>query len=358
MKYDSFPPLPSYSPRSRITSPATEKARLIVRSAWRSLLHLCLLLALVPLFGCSRPTPPPPERLTIATPRVIAAALLVIAAQRGLFTAQGLEVTLIPSDTSPEALSLLASGKADGATAADMVVAESAFHARDFRIVAAIDHSDSIRCVARTDRGIRSPADLRGKRLGIIPGTSSEYYADLFLHVNNLTFADVTPILFGVKELKAAFLKGEVDAVVVWSPAAGEIASPPPPTVSWPVQEGYPLIFVLSVSRHLAEQRPATLERLVRGLAAAEELVERDPQGCREILAQWLGVTPAYLAAAWKDHDFGVYLDRALMINLEEQARWFIQRRRVNAVTIPNFLEFITFGPLERVRPEAVTIIR
>jgi len=46
------------------------------------------------------------------------------------------------------------------------------------------------------------------------------------------------------------------------------------------------------------------------------------------------------------------------MLGLEETARWLIQHGRTAIPDMPNFLDFIAFGPLESARPESASIIR
>jgi len=103
---------------------------------------LCLLLALA---GCGdSPPAASPERLTLAVSRSTNAALVIIAAEQGLFRAAGLDVTLVPTDFGGDAMALLQAGQVDGAVASDSVFVTAALQAAasDLRLIAAIDQVD------------------------------------------------------------------------------------------------------------------------------------------------------------------------------------------------------------------------
>ena len=70
------------------------------------------------------------------------------------------------------------------------------------------------------------------------------------------------------------------------------------------------------------------------------------------------GMEQKYLAERWPDFTFAITLDQALVINLEDQARWAIRSGLTKSSTVPNFLNYIDAAPLARVRPRAVTLIQ
>ncbi|POP04430.1 ABC transporter substrate-binding protein, partial [Salmonella enterica] len=63
-----------------------------------------------------------------------------------------------------------------------------------------------------------SVADLKGKRIALQKGSSSNYLLVQLLRRANLTVQDIQPIYLPPAEARAAFESGAVDAWVVWDP--------------------------------------------------------------------------------------------------------------------------------------------
>jgi NitT/TauT family transport system substrate-binding protein len=64
------------------------------------------------------------------------------------------------------------------------------------------------------------------------------------------------------------------------------------------------------------------------------------------------------LGAVWDSHTFGVSLDQALLLALEDESQWAIKSGLTNAKKVPNYLDFIHLDGLQAVKPEAVRIVR
>ena len=65
---------------------------------------------------------------------------------------------------------------------------------------------------------LQTVADLKGKRLAFVRGSSSHLFVAQRLAEAGLTFADVKPVYLQPAEARAAFLSAAVDAWAVWNP--------------------------------------------------------------------------------------------------------------------------------------------
>ena len=70
---------------------------------------------------------------------------------------------------------------------------------------------------------IRSPADLKGKRIGFVKATTAQYFLLRMLEQQGLTFADIEPIALSPQDGLAAFGRGALDAWVIYG-VQGSIA--------------------------------------------------------------------------------------------------------------------------------------
>ena len=57
--------------------------------------------------------------------------------------------------------------------------------------MASIGLSTGNKIVARKDRNILKPSDLKGKRIGFSPNTTSDYFLDMFLLANTISRSEV-----------------------------------------------------------------------------------------------------------------------------------------------------------------------
>ena len=79
-------------------------------------------------------------------------------------------------------------------------------------------NGDGEAIVAKTESGIASVADLRGKKIAVARGTSAHNLLIAALEANGLTFADVTPEYLPPADAAAAFASDAVDAWSIWDP--------------------------------------------------------------------------------------------------------------------------------------------
>jgi hypothetical protein len=84
--------------------------------------------------------------------------------------------------------------------------------------------------------------------------------------------------------------------------------------------------------------------------------IAAEPAQARAILQRRLGLDDA--AAAWvlPDMDYALELRQSLIRSLEQQARWALRAGHASG-TFPNYLEYMRPGPLEAVRPAAVSVV-
>lgn len=68
------------------------------------------------------------------------------------------------------------------------------------------------------DSGIRSVADLRGRKVALNKGSNVHYFLVKLLEKHGLRYADVQPVFLAPADARAAFEKGSIDAWVIWDP--------------------------------------------------------------------------------------------------------------------------------------------
>jgi len=82
----------------------------------------------------------------------------------------------------------------------------------------AVTHGDVNNQVVLVPKGspARSLADLKGKRVGYVRATTSQYFLIKMLESVGLSWADITPVAIGVSDGAAAFSSGSLDAWAIY----------------------------------------------------------------------------------------------------------------------------------------------
>jgi len=320
-----------------------------------------VLLGVLATWGCqSREEPKqqgPPLKISLALAPFPYSGLIAIADDKGFFKDCGLEVLIKEFPYGFATLEALSRGEAQMAMANDLVFAAKINDDPSLRAVASISLANTNEIVARKDRNIQEPSDLRGKKIGFISNTSSEYYLTTFLLVNNLSPSEVTAVSLAPARIIEAIIGGEVDAVSGWDTDVyrvkkhlGENA------VSWPSQNNQDWHWLL-VTRESLTQTPEPIKRFLGALIKAENfLLDHEDEAKGIIIRKW-GFDPEFMREVWDKTRLNVSLNQSLITSLENFAKWRMNKEG-KAGEPPNFLNYIYIGALEETDPKAVTIFR
>ncbi len=324
------------------------------------LLFLAVFSALLHV-GCKQRQEEAPKSASVALCRSTTALLpMVVAESQGFFAEQGLAVTVRESIMGKEALESMLRGECDLATAAEPPVVEYAQQLDDFRLLAALQSSDNLnRIVARADRGIARPEDLRGKRIGTTKGTAPHYFLELFLAKHGLKSQDVAIVFMESGELLGALTSGQVDAVSMTNNVVTQAQQALQGNAVLLEEPGlYRNYYLLLATTNLLEKRPEVAVRFLRALAQAEEFIRQRPE---EALASALGshgqkVSPAEIKELLVDYQYQLTLEHGMLMGLEDMGRWMVAREGSGQRPVSNFLNLIAAEPLRTVNPEGVRL--
>ncbi len=298
------------------------------------------------------------EKVSLAAIRSAFAAPWFVAEAKGLFADEGLDATLVPYPSGVEALEAMFSGQVDFGASGDVPLAITAVEGRPFRILATVvESSRAVRIVARKDRGILVPSDLKGKRIGRMPHTSNDFYLHRFLAVSRIDLDEVHLLAVSAEGAVEALLRGEVDALsaqphhaVVAQERLGSRAT------VFEDQDLYLLVGNIVATPEFSASHPQTSKKVLRALRRADAYLADHPDEARALTESRLGIDARLLRLEWKDARFVTKLDQSLILGLEDQARWIMEERGRNPADIPNFMRYIRPDELKALAPDAVTI--
>jgi ABC-type nitrate/sulfonate/bicarbonate transport system substrate-binding protein len=329
----------------------------------RALIGAGMAALLAPLQGCHRNAAAPAEampKLRIATPLVPHAGLVHLASAQGFFREQGLDVTLLPQTHGKAALAALLGGQADLAVAADVPVVVEVLKGAPLSIVASVaSASNELAVLGRVDRGIRSPGDLGGRRIGVTLGTSGEYFLWALLVRHRIAPQSLQLVDLPPARLIDALRDGLVDGIAAWQPVRHEAELAfGDAIVALHAPDAYAQRYVLVGLRDAVQARQQVLRRLLRALTQAETFAHADPGPAKAALAGLIKLGTGSLDPSWQDMSYAVEQPQAQLVTLEDVATWAMARGYAPAQPMPNFLAHLSLDALLAVDQARVTVVR
>lgn len=219
-----------------------------------------------------------------------------IAERKGMFDQEGVSVRLHIIQGDPEREASLVSGKLDaiGMTVDNLVVLRNG--GIDVRAVYKYDSSagaDGI--VARKE--LRSLADLKGKKVGWAPGSTSHFFLAVALKRVGLRTTDLDNIALSADDAGAAFAAGHLDAAATWEPWLSKAQEGGKGKVLLTTRELPIIEDVLFFRGDVLAARRDEVKRLVRACFRAVEYWKAHPDEAVEIISKKLGIPPADVQA-------------------------------------------------------------
>lgn len=300
------------------------------------------------------------DKVTLAYVNTTHAILAGVALNQGYYRREGLDVASRLHSFGKSALGDVLEGKADFATAADLPIMMAIMEGEKISIVATIQTSNKDNAiVARKASGIRRPADLKGKKIAAALGTTSDFFMEAFLVAHRIDPKDVKKVDLKPELLRDALMNGDVDAVSAFQPFLIQIQKNLRDRIVWFYDKKiYTWTFSVVAKQEFIRKNPEKVKKLLRALVKAEEFVNRNPVQAQKIVADFSGLDIGSVREIWSHMSFKVSLDQSLVLALEDESRWAINRGIISRRKIPNYLDFIYFDGLESIKPNGVRILR
>ncbi|KAI1136313.1 periplasmic binding protein-like II [Hypoxylon sp. FL0543] len=190
------------------------------------------------------------------------------------------------------------------------------------------------RIVANKKSGISSLEDLKGKRVGALRTTSSEYFVQTYLATVGLKPADYTVVngLGCLEEPCAAntfpaMLKsGSIDAIGMWEPSVelGAEALGPDAIVFGGNQTVYREIYNLATTSEKLDDpdKRAEIVQFLKALKQAEDVFQNDPAKVIGRAAEAVGTDSTLLEAVWPVHRWHVQVPTDMLDVLVEEDKF------------------------------------
>ncbi|WP_458757540.1 ABC transporter substrate-binding protein [Afipia sp. TerB] len=195
---------------------------------------------------------------------------------RGSFDKQGLELELRQFNTGLEIFQALIGGSLDVLATGAVL---SNFPARGQGKVFLINDIEvaTAQLWVRSDQGIKTFADLKGKRIATATGTTAHVFLDKALRANKVDPKDVQLVNQNMSAAVTAFISGSVPAVALWVPFNVTVRDKVPGAVKLADASAYypqaAIIGGWAARNDYYGGNQETLAKLIRGWAEANDYI-------------------------------------------------------------------------------------
>ncbi|MGC0365929.1 taurine transport system substrate-binding protein [Rhodococcus sp. 27YEA15] len=205
---------------------------------------------------------------------------------------------------------------------------------------------DNEALVARNDTGIKTVADLRGKKIGTAFASTAHYSLLAALNQAGLGAQDVQLVDLQPQASLAAWQRGDIDAVYTWLPTLDELRKDGTQLISSRelATAGKPTLDLGVVATKFAGDHPDVVDIWRQNQSRALETIETDPDAAAKAVAAELSTTTDDAASQLRQ---GVFLTPAqisspewlgtegapgnLAVNLHSAAQFLAEQKQIDA---------------------------
>lgn len=262
------------------------------RSVLKGLGASALLGAVATVFPRVGEAQPKLSKMTIFTGTTPQFANLYVAHERGFFEKEGLPVEVTMFSSGSVASEAFQAGRGNVIYCGDTPALRLWTRNAGIGLCTGASYGHYSIVVAR--KGINTPADMRGKKVGVLMGSTAEYFVKLYLASANVDPKEVELINLQGAEMVTGIVRKDIDAFVLWEPFGTRAMQASPDVQIVTTGEKYFLEWVLnSTTADYAKSNPNECMAYVRGLNAASKWCMQNRKETTQIVAKYLKLDPA-----------------------------------------------------------------
>lgn len=308
----------------------------------KKILALLMLVALA-VAGCSSSTPSkkdePAKTGANADKRVVRLAIqpsaafvpLVIAREKGWIDESmkkmGVTVKWTDFESGPPMNESFAAGQQDIGVIGDVPSVAAIAAGQKNVFIAAADGGPSYAMLVADDSGIKSVADLKGKKIGLTIGSTAQNLAGKLLAKAGLDIKkDVQVINISTGDAQTVLLNKNVDAVVIWEPNVSRLdATDKIHILTHGGDIGFPGVNVVFARQEFVKANPDIVKAYLKEYWRATKEYEKNPKEYAELLSKYFKLDPGLVAKAASKYAYVLKFDKAEVDGLQDTVSFLIQ---------------------------------
>lgn len=252
------------------------------------------------------------------------------------FMPEGMTVEVIPFESPTEGKNAVVTRSVDfGAFGIAAGILGAAAREPVVVIGSACDRGMAV--VARRDGPINVLADLRGRRVGIWPGSTQEVFIRERLRMEGMTIRDIQSIRVSFSEMHAALARGDIDAYVGAEPGPGiSVVSGIGKIVEFPYSTPMGTLNMIFATHHETTQRNAQLcATMMRVHRRASEFAQNNRAAAIEMAVARLGMNREALAVSIENVELNWRMSPEMIERSRTYAQHMLELQQIRA--LPDF---------------------
>jgi len=224
---------------------------------------------------------------------------MFIGAEKNIFTKHGIDARMKVVDTGTDMVNAMHNGEAQIGDMSVTTFLKAVHSGEPFKVIGIImndatrDNADEpLAIVTRRGTGIDAGkiSDLKGKRIGLARGQTSDEYFKMVLRRAGMKYEDLTiENIWSQFGLAPALKDGKVDAVVSWEPYVTAVLEQVPDSFLV-IRGGHHMSYVMVATAHgpTVASRPEVVRNFAAALAGASHYTRNHREESVEIFAKWV----------------------------------------------------------------------
>ncbi|MCB0536038.1 MAG: aliphatic sulfonate ABC transporter substrate-binding protein [Bacteroidetes bacterium] len=182
--------------------------------------------------------------------------------------------------------------------------------------------------LVRKETDINSIADLKGKKIAVLSGTSSHYGVLKLLNDNNISESDLSIIDMAPVDAKIAFESDQIDAWAVWPPFVEQQEISGKGRVL-PKGDVY-IHSIMAVDEDFMKSYPIVFKKIDSVFNESKIWIINHEVEAIDIMAEVLNIDRAVIDRAWAKHDWSVILNKKILDDIQNKADFLVERKKIN----------------------------
>jgi ABC-type nitrate/sulfonate/bicarbonate transport system substrate-binding protein len=250
---------------------------------------------------------------------------MFIGAEKGFFKKHGVDARMKVVDTGTDMVNAMHNGEAQIGDMSVTTYLKAVHSGEPFKVIGIImndatrDNADEpLAIVTKKGRGVEAGkvTDLKGKRIGLARGQTSDEYFKMVLRRAKMKYEELTiENIWSQFGLAPALQEGKVDAVVSWEPYVSQVLEQVPDSYLV-IRGGHHMSYVMMATAHgpTVESKPELIKSIAAGLAASSHFTRNNRDEAVEIFAKWVPGTDVAIGKKGVKHiSFDPRLSPAVM---------------------------------------------